>query len=420
MKNDKKIPNTYGNKKSWDNITFFPYIEQLEEESNKLRKNGANAIILLSHFGLVCNQSLAMKLDMYNKSSIQEKCFREHKDSVLYKLLDDLKPGMIDGIIGGDTHFEMHHWEKGIPMMSVPTHGRYLNIMYLPFKKLENGEYILINDEIKIEGPLPACEKIFKNYQHCELISGNEIKKAGELIYYSWHGKKIEKDKMIQPLYDKYYEKYKNFALQKIVTFEGFNKIKIDKSGDCILCNTYTDAIANIKKVDFVIINRGIFPEKLVPSTLTRANFFSQMPYLERICIVEVTGEELKKIVTTAQSGKKGFYPTSNLKQTIKIDKNGKKKVIKIEIYKNEELVPIVDDKIYKMGSSRFVLSETSGEDFAKGDSFKIIHNKAINNKIKCSERTIDDEFSEYFKDKGTIDISKNVDPLKPRIVIVE
>ena len=420
MKNDKKIPNSYGNKNTWDNITFFPYIEKLEEESKNLREKGANAIILLSHFGLVCNQTLAMKLNMYNKSSIQGECFRDDEDSVLYKLLDVLKPGIIDGIIGGDTHFEMHHWEKNIPMMSVPIHGRYLNIMYLPFKKLENGNYILINDEIKIEGPLPACEKIFKNYQNCELISGNEIKKAGELIYYSWRGKKIEKDKIIQPLYDKYYEKYKNFALQKIVTFEGFDKITIDKSGDCILCNTYTDAIANIKNVDFVIINRGIFPEELVPSTLTRATFFSQMPYLERICIVEITGNELKKIVSTVQSGKKGFYPSSNLKQTIKIDKNGKKEVIKIEIYKNGELLPIEDEKIYKMASSKFVLSETSGEDFAKGDSYEIIHNKAINNKIKCSEKTIDDEFSEYFKGKGTIDISKNVDPLKPRIVIVE
>ena len=420
MRNDKIIPNSYGNKNSWDNITFFPYIEKLEAESHKLRKKGANAIILLSHFGLVCNQKLAMKLNMYNNSSIQDKCLREHEDSVLYKLLDDLKPGIIDGIIGGDTHLEMHHWEKNIPMMSVPTHGRYLNIMYLPFKKLENGKYILINDEIKIEGPLPACEKIFKNYQHCELISGNEIKSAGELIYYSWHGKKIEKDKMIQPIYDKYYEKYKNFALQQIVTFEGFNKTKIDKSGDCILCNTYTDAIVNIKKVDFAIINRGIFPQPLVPSTLTRANIFSQMPYLERICIVEVTGEELKKIVSTVQSGKKGFYPSSNLRQTIKIDENGNKNVIKIEIYKNGKIYPIEDDKIYKMASSKFVLSETSGEDFATGDSFDIIHNKAINNKIKCSERTIDDEFSEYFKGKGTIDISKNVDPLKPRIVILE
>ena len=301
-----------------------------------------------------------------------------------------------------------------------PNSCQYLNIMYLPFKKAQNGKYSLINDEIKIEGPLPACEKIFKNYQNCELISSDEYDDAGELIYYSWHGKKIETDKMLQPIYKKHYKKYKKYAEKEIVTFEGFDKIKVDKSGDCILCNTYTDAIVNIKKVDFSIINRGIFPEELVPSTLTRADFYNQMPYLDKICTVELTGEELKKIVGTVQSLGKGFYPSSQLKQTIKIDKNGKKEITNIEIYVNGVATPIEDDKIYKMASSKFVLSENSGEDFAKGDSFKIIHDKAVNNKIICSERTIDDEMSEYFKGKGIIDINKNVDPLRPRIIKIE
>ena len=144
------------------------------------------------------------------------------------------------------------------------------------------------------------------------------------------------------------------------------------------------------------------------------------MPYLDRICTVEVTGEELKKIVGTVQSVGKAFCPSSNLKQYIKIDESGNKEVVNIEIYINGVPTPIEDDKIYKMASSMYVLSETSGEDFAKGESYNIIHDKAINNKITCSKRTIDYEMSEYFKGKGTIDISKNFDKEKPRIKIIE
>ena len=417
MKNDKKIPNTWGNRATWDNITFFSYIEGLEEESNQLRKKGADAIIGLTHFGLVCNQTESMKLNMYNKNTYQSPCFREDEDSVLYKLLDSLKPGIFDGIIGGDTHMEMHHWEKGIPMMSTPTHARYINIMYLPFKKGENDKYTLINDEIKIEGPIPACEKIFKNYQNCELISSKEYENAGELIDYSWHGIKIEKDPMVLPIYKKYYQKYKEYAEEDIVTFEGFDKVRVDKSGDCILCNTYLDAIVGIKKADFAIINRGIFPEELVPGTLSRAEFYNQMPYLDKICTVNVTGEELKKIVSTVQSVGKAFYPSSNLKITVKIDKTGKKTVTDLELYINGIPTKIDDSKIYKMASSMFVLSETSGEDFAKGESYKVIHEKAINNQVTCSKITIDKEMAEYFKGKGVIDIGKKFDPKKPRII---
>ena len=417
MKNDKKLPNTWGNRDSWDNITFYSYIEELEQESNKLRQNGASAVIALTHFGLVCNQTLAMKLDMYNISSIQGECYREDEDSVLYKLLDVLKPGILDAIIGGDTHMEMHHWEKDIPMMSVPKLAKYLNIMYLPFQKGYDGKYYLVPDQVKIEGPLPACEKIFKNYQHCDLISSKQYEEAGELINYSWHGKRIERDQMMQPIYDKYYQRYKDYAEQKIVTFQGFDKIRVDKSGDCILCNTYLDAIKEIKNADFAIINRGIFPEALVPSTLTREDFYNQMPYLDRICTIDITGEELKKIVGTVQSAGKSYYPSSSLKQTINIDDLGNKNVTKIEIYVNDEPIPIEDERVYKMASSMYVLSETSGEDFAKGESFKIIHEKAINHEIKCSDRTMDDEMAEFFKGRGTIDLSSKFNPEKPRII---
>jgi len=131
------MSNTWGNRHTLDDIHFYLYMVKLEEESSKLRKLWTNVVIALTHFGLVYNQTLAMKLYMYNKSSIQDEFYRDDEGSVLYKLLDKLKPGIIDGIIGGDTHAKMQHWEKNIPMMSVPTHTRYLNIMYLFFKKIK-------------------------------------------------------------------------------------------------------------------------------------------------------------------------------------------------------------------------------------------------------------------------------------------
>ena len=141
------------------------------------------------------------------------------------------------------------------------------------------------------------------------------------------------------------------------------------------------------------------------------------MPYLDKICTVNVTGEELKKIVGTVQAVGKSFYPSSNLKQTIKIDSQGNKEVTNIELYVNDEPTPIDDTKIYKMASSMYVLSETSGEDFAKGESFKIIHEKAVNKEVECSTRTIDDEVAEFFRGRGTIDLSEKVSPQRPRII---
>ena len=144
------------------------------------------------------------------------------------------------------------------------------------------------------------------------------------------------------------------------------------------------------------------------------------MPYLDRICLIEITGEELKKIVGTVQSLGKSFYPTSSLRQTIKIDSiTGNKTVTNIELYINDEPIPIEDERKYIMASSKYVLSETSGDDFRKGDAFKIIHEKAINHEIECSERTLDDEIAEFFKGRGNIDLSTKVNPESPRIITI-
>ena len=158
---DKRFYNI-GNRKTWENITFESHFFNLEQESNKLKSKGANAVLLLSHIGLLCYQlNETNKLGMYTKYSKQSEC-QHDGNSLLYDFVQGLKPGIIDAIIGGDTHNNVHHWLKDIPIMISRGRTNYLNIMYLPFKK-EGNNYKLINDQIKIEGPLPSCEKIFKN-----------------------------------------------------------------------------------------------------------------------------------------------------------------------------------------------------------------------------------------------------------------
>ena len=186
-----------GNRQTWNNISFESHYFNLEQESKKLRENGANAIILLSHIGLLCNNlTETNKLNMYTKYSKQSECQKDG-NSLLYNFIQGLKPGLIDAIIGGDTHNNVHHWLNNIPIMISKGKSKYVNIMYLPFKK-EGNNYILFKDEIKIEGPLPSCEKIFKNLNHCDKIEQNDLKnyenKNIDLIDFYWHKEKMGKD----------------------------------------------------------------------------------------------------------------------------------------------------------------------------------------------------------------------------------
>ena len=115
--------------------------------------------------------------------------------------------------------------------------------------------------------------------------------------------------------------------------------------------------------------------------------------------------------------------PTNGLKQFIKIKNgiNSKKEVVDVKLYSNDnKIVEIEDEKEYTLSSNNLVLSEFCENEFALKDTFNIIKSKVEKGDIKCSNTKAYIEIMEYLKNKGTIDINKDVDMTKKRIVILK
>ena len=436
-----------GNKYTWDNIIFEKYTSDLKSEATKLRNHGANAVLVLCSFGLNCSEieNKTSELKIYNKSYTQPKC---SKSSIIYKLINNTEAGVIDGIISGDTKTDVHHWINDIPIMSTKDNARYINIMYLPFKKI-NKKYTLVKSKIKIEGPLPLCQKIFQNLKHCEKISKEDITKAGDLVEYYWHSRRIELEPVFQTQFEKYYKEFNKLYTEKIVEFVGFDtKINIDNSGDSLLGNLFLDIIKNISQADFSIANTGMFKNEITPGSMSYIDITNMIYQSEKLCLMEITGNELLSIIKAVQVGKFAYYPTSGLKQYITIDKTGKRKVTDVKIYSEVnntinnsnstndtnstdstintnntnliyfDYVPIDKDKTYIMASTSYLLSEESGDDFRIKKILRIIQNKFQSNKIKCEKVSLGELLVDYFQKKQIVNITEESSLNKERIVI--
>ena len=405
-----------------------------------MRKHGANAVLVLCSFGLNCSsiENKTSELKIYNKSYIQPKC---SKSSIIYKLLNNTEPGIIDGIISGDTKTDVHHWINDIPIMSTKDKARYINIMYLPFKKINNN-YTLVKSKIKIEGPLPLCQKIFQNLKHCEKISKEDFSKSGDLVEYYWHSRRIELEPLFQTKFEKYYKEFNKLYTEKIVEFVGFDsKINIDNSGDSLLGNLFLDIIKNISQADFSIANTGMFKNEITPGSMSYIDITNMFYQSEKLCLMEITGNELLNIIKTVQVGKFAYYPTSGLKQYISIDKSGKRKITDVKIYtevnntfnsnrtnntnnsNNTNLtyfdyVPINKDKTYIMASTSYLLSEESGDDFRIKKILRIIQKKYQSNKIKCEKMSLGELLVDYFQKKQIVNITEETSLTNKRIII--
>ena len=117
-------------------LEFHEYRDIILEESVKLKSQGANAIILLGHFGLKCFNNFELyedkeKLKIRKKNDIQCPC--ENNEN-LKNLLESLPDKTIDIFIGGHLHMNTHHWINNIACAT--TNGsNYFNVLYLKFKK---------------------------------------------------------------------------------------------------------------------------------------------------------------------------------------------------------------------------------------------------------------------------------------------
>ena len=142
----------------FDNIEFKDYKSIVEAEAKELKNSKkVNAVVLLSHIGFWCGysgtgQDVNFTLNMYKKDDKQEPCAQ---DSNITKLLNDIEDGLLDAVVTGHSHCEVHHWIKDIPIISTVNNGAYANILYLAFDK--KNKLKLVPSANRIEGPLPIC-----------------------------------------------------------------------------------------------------------------------------------------------------------------------------------------------------------------------------------------------------------------------
>ena len=346
-------------------LKFEEYKKIIEEESKKLKNEGADAIIVLGHVGLNCkNDPDEVKLEykIRNKETKQED---SRQTDEAYILLHKLNQGVIDLFLGGHKHDVSHHWINGIPIVTNDRNGKYAQIVYLPFDRTTHK---LLNDKILFEGPLPICDKLFKNKKLCDLSVVNEKDEEafGELLNYRFHGKLIEKEENITKIGNKYLDKFNEYD-KDFLTLT-LDHIESSKNHENALGNFYTDYLRHISGVDIAVVNPGAFRTPLYRGNITNATIHSFDPFGNDIVKFKAYGWEIKKMFQQLQKGSKGFYPVSGLKMTVRSKPT--RKLLSIKLYDGFKETEIENNQEYTLASNDFCFplepEEEGGDDFKK------------------------------------------------------
>lgn len=94
--------------KLFPDYKFLQYKDIVVSQSQKLKKAGADAVLIVAHLGNDCN--VTNKYGRWTKDTKQEPCGVQDEATMLINALPN---GTIDGIIQGHRHKFAHHFYKG-------------------------------------------------------------------------------------------------------------------------------------------------------------------------------------------------------------------------------------------------------------------------------------------------------------------
>ena len=98
--------------KLFPDYKFLQYKDLVIAESKKLRKEGADVVLIVGHLGNGCN--ITNKYGKWTTETDQPDCGAANDEgNEATKLINDLPDGTIDGILQGHKHKFAHHFQKG-------------------------------------------------------------------------------------------------------------------------------------------------------------------------------------------------------------------------------------------------------------------------------------------------------------------
>ena len=347
-------------------LEFEDYKKIIEDESAKLKNDGAAAVIVLAHVGVYCRNDkneVKLKYKLRDKLTAQGDC---NKNDEAYILLNKLNSNIIDLFLAGHRHDIVHNWINNIPVSANGRNGKYTQIIYLPFHR---DTHKLINDKIVIEGPIPICEKLFEKKQICDLavVDEKDEENFGELLNYKFRDQIISNEEKITEIGKKYLEEFNKYD-KDILTFT-LEHIESTKERENVLGNFYTDFLRQISGADISLVNAGSFRTPLYRGNITNATIHSFDPFGSNIIKFKAYGWEVKKIIEQIQIGKHGLYPISGLK--IILNKKYKK-LTSIKLYDGYKETEFEDGKEYTLASNDFCFP--LNDEGIGGDDFTTVY----------------------------------------------
>ncbi len=274
-KHTTSVPNTAG-------ITISPLRDAVLTQADRLRRAGADVVVLAAHAGGKCEQVT----DPNDNSSCDQ-------DNEIFTLARALPLGLVDVIVAGHTHNQMAQVINGTAIVIAWANGKGFSRVDLDVDVKAHKATVA-----KVHMPTQVCSDENAGIANCAApdYDGHPVQTNTALLA------------TLKPTLDKA-DALRNRTFGITITGGGVTRAYDHESA---LGNLFTDLMresaANVfhEAIDVAVMNGGGIRADLPDGTLKYGALFEMMPFDNRFALLKLKGSELSEMLASNLSARKG------------------------------------------------------------------------------------------------------------------
>jgi 5'-nucleotidase len=309
-------------------LRIAPPAQAIADHATALRAQGARVIIATMHIGTNCKQ--------FDRPEDASSCDKREE---LFRMLADLPRGTIDVIVGGHTHAGVAHFLDGVAVIESYANGRAFGRVDLTVGP--DGKIA----DVHIDQPHLMCP-VDKNFNPVPVADCH----PGD-----YEGKPVTADPDVQKIVDTAMARAGERRQEKLGVVLA-SIVKRAWAAESPEGNLFTDLMLEARPdAQVALTNGGGLRADLPAGTLTYGALFEALPFDNRFAILELTGKDLRALVTSNLSRAGGILSWGGL--TARARCRAGKLDVQIQIRGK----PLDDSASYKLATSDFLASGGDG-----------------------------------------------------------
>ena len=309
-------------------LRISPPAQAIADQATALRGQGARLVIATMHIGTNCKE--------FDRPDDSSSCDKREE---LFWLLQDLPRGAVDVIVGGHTHAGVAHWLDGVAVIESYSQGRAFGRVDVTI-----GADGKITD-VHIDKPHLMCP-VDKNFNPAPVADCH----PGD-----YEGKPVTPDPEVRKIVDTALARAGERRQEKL----GVVLASIVKRAWAVESpegNLFTDLMLEARPdAQVALTNGGGLRADLPAGTLTYGALFEALPFDNRFAIVELTGKDLRTLVTSNLSRAGGILSWAGLTARARC------KAGKLDVQVQVRGKQLDDAASYKLATSDFLASGGDG-----------------------------------------------------------